>query len=321
MAYLIGIDEAGYGPNLGPLTISATVWRIPDQLRQEDLYALLEEVVSQRASRGRKSRRVPIADSKALYKSGSRLDALECGVLVALSAAGMAPATWREAWSRLAPQCQPEIQAVPWYADFDRGLPLESSPEALKCLDAAFCSRMAEIPLDLIAVRSVAVFPTRFNELVERFGSKGLMLSTLTIGLVGQILPTLADEPVLVQCDKHGGRNKYGPLLQTEFPEYLVEICGEGRSQSVYRWGPEHRRVETRFLAKGESFLPTALASMVSKYLRELAMMAFNAFWQQHVPDLRMTAGYPVDARRFRADIADCQAKLHISDQLLWRNR
>ena len=26
MPYLVGTDEAGYAPNLGPLVISATVW-------------------------------------------------------------------------------------------------------------------------------------------------------------------------------------------------------------------------------------------------------------------------------------------------------
>ena len=33
MTYLIGTDEAGYGPNLGPLVISATVWQVPDGVR------------------------------------------------------------------------------------------------------------------------------------------------------------------------------------------------------------------------------------------------------------------------------------------------
>ncbi len=30
MAWMIGIDEAGYGPTLGPLAVAATVWRIQD---------------------------------------------------------------------------------------------------------------------------------------------------------------------------------------------------------------------------------------------------------------------------------------------------
>ena len=32
MPYLIGTDEAGYGPNLGPLVIAATAWQVPDDL-------------------------------------------------------------------------------------------------------------------------------------------------------------------------------------------------------------------------------------------------------------------------------------------------
>ncbi len=41
MAYLIGTDEAGYGPNLGPLTISASVWQVADADGGEDLYERL----------------------------------------------------------------------------------------------------------------------------------------------------------------------------------------------------------------------------------------------------------------------------------------
>ena len=30
MLYVIGTDEAGYGPHLGPLVISATLWQLDD---------------------------------------------------------------------------------------------------------------------------------------------------------------------------------------------------------------------------------------------------------------------------------------------------
>ena len=74
-----------------------------------------------------------------------------------------------------------------------------------------------------------------------------------------------------------------------------------------------------RFVTRCERFAPAALASMAAKYLRELSMHAFNAFWCGHVADLKPTAGYPVDARRFKAAISNTQRKLGIADEVLWR--
>jgi hypothetical protein len=64
-----------------------------------------------------------------------------------------------------------------------------------------------------------------------------------------------------------------------------------------------------------------ALASMVSKYVRELSMLLFNGFWAEYVPGLKPTAGYPGDSHRFRTDIAEAQLQLGIADSILWRNR
>jgi hypothetical protein len=50
-------------------------------------------------------------------------------------------------------------------------------------------------------------------------------------------------------------------------------------------------------------------------------MQAFNEFWRRRVPGLLPTAGYPQDAKRFRADIAEAQRQWHISDHVLWRSR
>ncbi len=173
----------------------------------------------------------------------------------------------------------------------------------------------------LVDIRSRVLFPSRFNQYVERCGSKGLALSEWTLQLVRQATESLGQEPVFVQCDKHGGRNRYAALLQHIFPEHFLQVVHESRQESVYRWGQPASRVEIRFTAKGERFLPTALSSMVSKYLREMAMDALNAFWGRRIPGLKPTAGYPVDARRFLREIGSQKEQLGIADASIWRQR
>ena len=120
-------------------------------------------------------------------------------------------------------------------------------------------------------------------------------------------------------CDKHGGRNRYGALLQEHFPDDFIEVRGEGPRQSVYQFGSAGRRVEVSFRVGAEACLPAALASMASKYLRELSMLAVNDFWRRRVPKLRPTAGYPTDAKRFRNEIAEAVRTLEIPERVLWR--
>jgi hypothetical protein len=262
-----------------------------------------------------------IADSKVLYQSGGSLVGLEQGVYVALALSGHRPSSWREIWRTVAPDCSAVLDAEPWFAEFDRAWPIASDAASLALVCEALVRRLQEIGMELRAVQACAIFPAQFNALVDQLGNKASLLSRATFELVARQLQSLGEEPVLIQCDKHGGRNRYGPQLQQAFPESLVEGGEESRERSVYRWGPRSRRVEIRFCVRGERFLPCALASMVSKYLRELAMLAFNEFWVRQVPGLKPTAGYPVDAGRFQADIAACQTQLQIPDRLLWRKR
>ena len=81
MAYLIGTDEAGYGPNLGPLVVTATMWRLSDERHGDDLYDLLADAVACDPNATAADGRLAVADSKALYHAGSSLAALERGVL------------------------------------------------------------------------------------------------------------------------------------------------------------------------------------------------------------------------------------------------
>src|SRR5689334_1036638 len=100
MAYILGTDEAGYGPNLGPLVISATLWQTPGDSCEVDLYELLAEIVAPCPSREKTSlNRLVLGDSKALYDPKSGVSLLERGLLAALGAMDATARSWREIFS------------------------------------------------------------------------------------------------------------------------------------------------------------------------------------------------------------------------------
>jgi len=334
MTLLIGIDEAGYGPNLGPLVIAASVWEAEargarqstrDRPAPIDLYQRLEDLVSRAPAAGR----IAIADSKRLYQPGCGLERLERAVHAILAVSGQASASWSTLLETLEADREGRRHALPWQSDFDCPLPVDAAAGEVSRLSQRLdqtCRATRARPLGL---RARLVFPPQFNQRTDRYDSKGAALSHTTLELLRETIAAMAgkrdrpllDTATLIVCDKHGGRNRYGPLLATHFPDTPIRMLEEGRAESRYRWGPPQAPVEICFRARGEAFLPTALASMTAKYLRELAMGCFNRFWQAKVPGIRSTAGYPLDAKRFRTEIRAVQQRLGISDHDLWRNR
>ena len=65
MAVLVGIDEAGFGPILGPLVVSSSTFSLPDNLVEADLWRLLRKGVSM--TRKHLAGRLLITDSKKAY--------------------------------------------------------------------------------------------------------------------------------------------------------------------------------------------------------------------------------------------------------------
>ncbi len=331
---LIGTDEAGYGPNLGPLVIAATAWRLPldgngtsgwsgdlASRPETDLYTRLQTVVTPAAHARRDVPvRLPIADSKQIHASAAGLGGLESGVLTFADAATIA--SWRDLWPRLAPRCPPPWECGPFYDGYDAATPRFSAASELTVWKQRVTEALDAAGIECLALRAVTVFPRQFNEQLEAGGGKADILSGATLGLVRDLLDEFqAGAPALVLCDKHGGRSKYLDWLQRVWPDPWVEAREESLAASRYRWGRAQDRVEIEFRARGESAFPCALASMAAKYLRERAMEAFNAFWQARIPDLRPTAGYPEDAKRFRQAVAAHLQHLAIPDDLFWRRK
>jgi hypothetical protein len=322
MRYLVGTDEAGYGPNLGPLVVAASVWEIPDGLLPDKLAQAVDNVITPTSPPSGDSR-LAMADSKQLYKPGGGLAAIERTVHAVLAAVGHPCSAWRELWPLLCPPADQRAVEIPaWETDYDQPLPCDVPAEEISQAAESLARGLAARQVRLTQLAATRLHAREFNELCDRCGNKAEVLSLATLQLAKRamsVLPPGAD--VLVLCDRHGGRMRYAPLLQSVFGERPVAVVGETKAEAVYRLSGEGPAVEFRFTVKGERYLPTALASMTAKYARELSMRAFNAFWQRHVPGLRATAGYPVDARRFADEIRPVQTSLGIDDRDLWRCR
>jgi ribonuclease HII len=318
MHFLIGTDEAGYGPNLGPLVVAASAWQVPRKVGPEKLYAHLQECISTECT---DDDRLAIADSKALYSPGSGLGDLECGVLSCLALLGHQPAGVTALWNALATNCLAARTALAWHAAEEETLPVEACALRIgRCVEQLLAG-LRSVQVELTALRAVAVFPGQFNAEVDRHENKATVLSLVTLELVKGLLDDLPDLPVKITCDKHGGRDRYAHLLQHVFGDEPVRVVRESKAESVYRFLHAGRKVEMQFIAKGERILAAALASMTAKYLREISLRPFNRFWQAHVPGLKPTAGYPNDAKRFKAEILAAQQRLGIEDRVLWRTR
>jgi hypothetical protein len=313
MPWVVGIDEAGYGPNLGPLVQAAVALHLPEG--DPAGWTALGPVV--RRAHEKADARLLLDDSKKVYARGG-LEALERGVW---SIASADPHTIHEfLWSCDAvPPWGADLCEEPWFdgtetvpLHIDAGAAWESSHPLRRALNDHWYGDYRIVPAP------------RFNRIVDESGSKAVVLSR---GLI-DLMPALAtavppdSEPLLFLCDKQGGRNFYAPLLQEAFPEGRIVAERESAAESRYRVDHLPRPVAVAFRprADGDS-VAVALASMLCKYLREVCMRQFNRFWARHVPGIKPTAGYPVDAKRFYAEIRTAMARLELEPDQVWRKK
>lgn len=318
---LIGTDEAGYGPNLGPLTVAATAWGVPDGVEPRDLWKELERVLSDKPGRG--DQRLFVADSKKVFSPGEGLESLEVAVLAFLNLLKMETASIDRLCQEVSLVSHREsfvrsYTAEQWNSTPGLRLPIDSSEdhiaEWVNTLSTEFDNRQ----IQFLGVRARIIFPAEFNQLVSESGTKGAVLSNATLQLVRELSDLFANEtPTYIVCDKHGGRNRYDELISQNFDDKFVFRLEESREKSSYRLGA----LDFCFRTKAEQFLPVALASMVAKYTREVLMHQFNAFWAERVPGIRPTQGYPQDAKRFRDQVAAVIDAMNLPPDQYWRSR
>jgi len=314
MPWQIGIDEAGYGPNLGPFVMTLVACQVPSDLEEACLWEVLKPCA--RRANEPADGRVVVADSKLVYSSASGWDELERTVLSAIDAPSLDGLLQKICIDEI-----PDLRREAWFVG-NTELPTEVNGEQQADAQSLWRQTSAAAGVRWSLYQSAIVATPRFNDLIDRWDSKSAVLSVALTHLIQRCLQATDAEPMCFVIDKHGGRNNYSALLQHAFPDGMVLAEEEGRLRSRYRVEGLNRPVRITFMPKADvKHFTVSLASMISKYVRELLMREFNRFWQSHVPGLKPTAGYPLDAVRYIEAIRPAMLKLGIAERAVWRCR
>lgn len=315
-----GIDEAGYGPTLGPLCVALSVFRVDGWTEGDpapDLWTMLGRAVCRKTND--KLRRLAVDDSKKLKLANSSVKRhpcyhLERGVLSFLASA---------VESRPLPASDlalMEVLGVPmpgeaWYAGEGLPAPVGCTADQLAIDANVLRTALAETGISPVRMGCQALSESVFNELVDAAGTKAAATESAWTLYLSEIWQTFcgeqAQEPVSVRvvCDRQGGRAQYGGILNRVFLDSDVVTIGETATVSKYdvicRQRPD-RKMSVIFKTEAESaHLPVALASMTAKLVRETMMARFNRYWCGRIPELKPTAGYALDASRWLSDVRE----------------
>lgn len=319
MAIVAGIDEAGFGPMLGPLVMSGTAFRVSDEHADRCLWQALKATCSRKPAKS--GRRLAIADSKVLYRGGDGLDCLERAALVMLGIRGQRPISWHALLEQLAPHAVAPAKSCAWY-EADIALPIDKGVGDLGTRINAVRQNCAQSGVEFLGACCEPLAEYDYNAMVARTQNKAAVNMGLCLRIIARILESSADGMVRILVDRLGGRVHYREALNDSFPSYSMEVLEESAPRSAYRLSGGGRQITVEFAIGGEDrHFATALASVFSKYVRELYMAAFNRYWAARIAGIRPTAGYYGDAARWLKDAEPVLREMAVDRSLLVRAR
>jgi len=308
MAVLIGIDEAGFGPILGPLVVSSSGFSLPRRLLstgrltvETDLWRILRTSLGSR--RKGLAGRLLVTDSKKAYSRSLGIKHLQRTVLTYLRCLDKRANTLAELVALLCPDCLQRLNDYPWYKgaeDYKIG-----TDEADMAIASAVLKKdLAANGIKFLGFESHCLDVAYYNKMMVSVKNKANVLFTATSGLIKCAFDNFGGDDLQIIIDRQGGRIHYRKNLQRTFGGLELKILSESATASSYELWDDGKRVRLHFVVGAEQrFLPAALASMVSKYLRELLVDNINRYFTRFHAELRPTAGYWKDGLRFIEDL------------------
>jgi ribonuclease HII len=309
MAILAGIDEAGYGPLLGPLVVSGVAFSIPQNLLKADLWQVLQKAVSK--DKKKLSGRLLVNDSKKAYSRSSGTHHLQRTVLAALDILNRSdpsrpslPQTTQDVIKRLSPSCYHHLSEYPWYQKLDQtALP---ATEDISIASGVFQRTLVQNQMRLLWVQTRFLEAGHYNQQLGKIKNKSRVLFIELCALVHHIFKNFhdGDGPMQFLIDRQGGRIQYHLELMKMFPGMELTVLTQSDTLSSYEMTDGKQSMRLHFAIEADSkFLPVSLASMASKWTRELLMEELNRYFVGICPGIKPTAGYWQDGQRFIADL------------------
>jgi len=256
---------------------------------------------------------VVVNDSKRVKVSGSAkrhpLEFLERGILSVASCMGRVCASDADVYGVLG--VVRGGAGASWYGGDRVAVPMASTAEQIGLAGARLRGACERGGVSFESVRCCVCDEGRFNDEVRKGALKSEISFARVAALMREVWDRYGDDAGLdehgprVVVDRQGGRIGYVRPLARVFGGAEITALMEHPEASVYdiREGARRMRVTFSVGADGDHF-PVALASMCAKFVREMAMMRFNRYWCGRIAELKPTAGYGSDAKRWLGDVS-----------------